>query len=328
MPYADVVSRTDAQALIPEKVASEIVDGFIEKSICMNLMETQDMGTAQTRIPVLSVLPQAYWLTGASLDLRDRGIKQTTEQAWSNVYLNAEEMAVIVVIPNAVLADTSVDLWAKIKKRVTEAFAIKFDDTVFFGTDAPASFPTAIVPAAVAAGNQVIAGTSTVDLIDDINNVFAAVEADGFEVTGAWGATRLRARLRGIRDADRQFLFGSTGGGGQEVSSLFGAKLVMSRAGLAGFSTGAANYSLVAGDFRQAIVGVRQDLTFQMFTEGVITDAAGVIQTNLMQQDSTALRCVARWGWAVPNPINRLQPVAASRYPFGVLKQRVTTGGE
>jgi hypothetical protein len=33
-----------------------------------------------------------------------------------------------------------------------------------------------------------------------------------------------------------------------------------------------------------------------------------------------ALRAVIRLGWQLPNPINRLQPTEASRYPFAVLK--------
>ena len=31
-----------------------------------------------------------------------------------------------------------------------------------------------------------------------------------------------------------------------------------------------------------------------------------------------ALRCVFRAGWALPNPVNRVNPTKATRYPFAV----------
>jgi len=54
-------------------------------------------------------------------------------------------------------------------------------------------------------------------------------------------------------------------------------------------------------------------------TEAVLQDAAGNIVYNLAQQDMVALRAVMRLGFALPNPINRMQPTAASRFPFATL---------
>src|SRR5262252_3607401 len=172
MPYNSVTGRTapGAGPLIPEDVQKEIVQSVEVKSVAMQLMPHTTMKRAQQRIPVNTQLPIAYWLTGASLDARDRGMKQTTTIAWDNVYLNAEEMAVIVPIAKTLLDDLDYDFWAQVKPKVTEAFAVALDDAVFFGTNAPASFPTAIVTAANSAGNLVVAGTSTVDYIDDVNN--------------------------------------------------------------------------------------------------------------------------------------------------------------
>jgi hypothetical protein len=66
----------------------------------------------------------------------------------------------------------------------------------------------------------------------------------------------------------------------------------------------------------------------EMFDTGVLQDNLGNIVFNLLQQDMVALRAVARFAFAVPNPINRMQQTGASRYPFGVIQQKVTTGGE
>jgi hypothetical protein len=64
---------------------------------------------------------------------------------------------------------------------------------------------------------------------------------------------------------------------------------------------------------------MRQDVTYKLLDQAVITDGAGKIIYNLAQQDMVALRAVMRLGFALPNPINRVNPVAATRYPFATL---------
>lgn len=295
-------------------------------------MPHTSMKRAQQRIPVMSQLPIAYWVAGASLDARDIGMKQTTVLAWDNVYLNAEEMAVIVPIAKNLLDDMDYDFWAQIKPKVTEAFGVALDEAIFFGVNAPATFPTSIVSSANSAGNLVVAGTSTVDYLDDVNNAMAAVEADGFDVTGFWARRQVKAKLRGLRDTTKGLLFlpDTPPSASINTGALYGEKVVFSNAGLSGFATGAANYSLICGQWDQSMLAVRDDISMELFDTGVITDNGSppVIQFNLMQQDMVALRVVARFAWAVPNPINRQQSTKASRYPFAVVQQKVSTGGE
>ena len=123
--------------LIPEDVQKEIVQSIEVKSAALQLMPHVTMKRAQQRIPVMTQLPIAYWLTGACLDARDRGLKQTTSLAWDNVYLNAEEMAVIVPMAKTLLDDIDYDFWSQVKPKVTEAFGVALDEAIFFGNGAP-----------------------------------------------------------------------------------------------------------------------------------------------------------------------------------------------
>jgi HK97 family phage major capsid protein len=302
------------------------------KSAALQLMPHVRMKRAQQRIPVMSQLPVAYWITGASLDARDIGVKQTTSLMWDNVYLNAEEMAVIVPISKNLLSDMDYDFWSQVKPKVTEAFGVALDEAIFFGNNAPTTFPPAIVTAAGAAGNLVIAGTSTVDFLDDVNNAMGTVEADGFDISGFWARRQVKSKLRGLRDTTKGLLYypETAPTDSPNVGSLYGEKIVFSNAGLSGFATGAAGYSMIGGQWDQSMLAVREDITMEMFDTGVITDngAPPVIIYNLLQQDMVALRVTARFAWAIPNPVNRQQPTKASRYPFFAIQQKATTGGE
>lgn len=320
-----------SQALIPEDVAREIIKGATEKSAALSMFKKRTMITSQQRMPVLSAKPTAYFVSG------DTGLKQTTNMTWKNKFLDAEEIAVIVPIPEKVLDDVrdggGYDLWAEIKPEIEEAIAVTLDEAIFFGINKPSSWPTDVGSRAITVGNVVVQGTG-VDLADDLNSVMAAVEADGFDVNGFWIKNTLKASLRGLRTADREFVFQSPNNGVVDTvfkGMIFGEKAVASKSGVfedaATLAAGnTAKIVAIAGDWNQGIIGVRQDLTWKMLDQAVLQDAAGVTTFNLAQQDMVAIRVVCRYAWQVPNPINRLNqvegnsPTSGDRFPFAVLR--------
>jgi HK97 family phage major capsid protein len=309
--YNSNIDRSNVGALIPEDVSREIIQGVPEYSAIMSLAtKAPNMSRAQRRLPVLSTLPTAYFVDG------DTGLKQTTEQAWDNKYLNAEELAVIVPIPEAVLDDQDYDIWGEIKPRIMEAMGIAFDAAVMFGTNAPASWPTNLLTAATAAGNVVALGTG-VDLYDDLlgeNGVISTLESDGYMATGHVAAMAMRGKYRGLRDADGQPLF-KTAMQDNTRYELDGSPIYFPRNGAMNPSS-ALQFS---GDFKQLIYAMRQDITYKILDQAVIQDGAGAIVYNLAQQDMVALRAVMRLAWQVPNPINRLNTNNTTRYPVAVL---------
>src|SRR5690606_16465979 len=131
--------------------------------------------------PVLSALPTAYWARG------DTGLKQTTEAAWDNKYINIEELAAIVPIPDSVLADASFDIWGTIRPLVENAIARALDAAIFFGVNAPASFPVDIAPAATSAANVYARGPNAAGadgIAEDINQLMGLLLEDGYAPTG------------------------------------------------------------------------------------------------------------------------------------------------
>jgi HK97 family phage major capsid protein len=306
--YDSVVSRSDVTALIPEDVASEIIQNVQDSSAVLSLFRHVTMSSGQQRMPVLAALPTAYWVNG------DTGLKQTTDQAWANKYLFAEEIAAIVPIPEAVLDDSGFDIWGEIRPRLAEAIGRALDAAVIFGTNKPASWPAHIVSGATAASNTFTRGTTTQangGVAGDINALMGTVEGDGYDVNGFVTKRTFRSVLRGARDTTGQKLMDMS------TNEIEGSPVRDVMDGL--WPSGAGTAEFLAGDWTQGIVGVRQDITYKILDQAVIQNGSGTIIYNLAQQDMVALRVVARFAFQVPNPINYQQQTEASRYPFAVL---------
>lgn len=316
MPYNSNIGRTDATALIPEEFSRDIITHLPDESAALALFRQVPMSRAQLRIPAESALATAYWVSG------DTGVKQTSKSAWANLYLNAEELAVIVPVPENVLDDVDYDIWALIRPQLTEAISRALDAAIFFGVNKPASWPADIVTAATAAGNTVAEGLTPAQggIVGDISAAMSTVEADGFDVNGMVAARTMRGKLRNARGTTGEQLAGNDPGSDAQDSTnmlVYGIRTRYPMRGLWPTGTGAAE--AIVGDFSQGLLGVRQDLTFKILDQAVITDGAGVVQFNLAQQDMVAVRVTARFAFQVPNPLTFDQPTAGSRYPFGVL---------
>jgi HK97 family phage major capsid protein len=309
MPYNSLISRSDVQALIPEDVAAGVIESAVEESAVLSLFPRIQMSSNQTRMPVLSALPTAYFVNG------DTGLKQTTEMAWANKYLNVEELAAIVPIPEAVLDDATFDVWGEVQPRLAEAVGRALDAAVIFSTNIPASWPTGVVAGAVAAGNTYARGTNLAaagGIAEDFNQLMALVEGDGFDVNGFVTRRNYRARLRGARDTTGQKLMDLN------TNEIEGAPVRYAMSGM--WPNGSSVAEVIAGDFSQGILGVRQDLSYKILDQAVITDNTGAIIYNLPQQDMIALRVTFRVAWQVANPLNFENQVDATRYPFAVLR--------
>ena len=309
---AQLIDQTGADSLIPEERAREIIQGTVAQSAVLSMgRRLPNMSSKTYRMPVLDMMPLAYFVNG------DNGSKKTTKMAWDKKIIKAEEIAVIVPIPEAVLDDSEYDIWAEVRPRVQEAFGKVIDAAIIFDTNAPDSWRDGVVKTAQTAGNVVTLNAKD-DLFEAVmseNGVISKVEEDGFFVNGHMADISMRAKLRGLRDSTGNPIFKSDMQNGTNYS-LDGSLIQFPNNGAFDKSQAL----MVSGDFSQLVYSIRQDITFKLFTEGVVQNTDGSIAYNLMQQDMVALRAVMRLGWEIPNPINSIQPTKSSRCPFAVLK--------
>lgn len=308
----NAILRSDAESLIPEQVSKEIIQGAVEHSAVLSQFRKLPNMTSKTlSMPVLDMLPVAYFVNG------DNGNKQTTKMQWEKKRLYAEEIAVIVPIPEAVLDDAEYDIWGEVKPRLYEAFGKKIDGAVLFGEDKPDQWRDDVVTTATKAGAVV---TETADIYKDImgeDGLIAKVESSGYFPSGAISAIQMRAKLRGLKDNDGRPLYKSDMQGATPYA-LDGSPMYFPKNG----AFDPAKALMILGDFSQGVYSIRQDITFKVFTEGVVQDpGTKEIVYNLMQNDMVALRAVMRLGWEIPNPINSLQKNKTNRCPFAIYQK-------
>ena len=307
-----IIDRTGAAALIPDENAREIIQGVVTQSaVLARGRKLPNMSSKTYKMPVLDMLPIAYFVDG------DSGQKKTTTQAWDKKMITAEEIAVIVPIPEAVLEDSDYDIWGEVKPRIVEAFGKVIDGAILFDVDKPSSWRNGVVSTATAAGSVVTLaeGDSLYDKIMSENGVIAKVEESGYFVNGHMADISMRAKLRELKDTTGQPLFKSDMQNGTTYS-LDGSSMNFPNNGAFDKSRAL----MISGDFSQLAYAIRQDITFKLFTEGVVQNSDGTIAYNLMQNDMVALRAVMRLGWEIPNPINSLKSDKTKRCPFAVLK--------
>ncbi len=308
MSFGNIIDRPKADALIPAEGAAQIVKATAQASAALTLCRHATMSAKVYTQPVLSALPDAYWVS-------EGGLKQTSAAAWDGVDLVAEEIAVIVPVDDATLADASFNIWQELREPLGERFAQKIDQAVFGGVDKPATWPEAIIPGAIAAGNVQAAGASVAEggIVGDLEATLSLVEDNGYDPTGYAGARTLKRRLRQARTAGGEAL------GEGSTTSQWDLPIEYAVSGSIPAPTLA-----IAGDWTGAILAIRQDLTMSMFTEGVISDEAGKVIRNLMQSDASALRCTMRVAFAVANPVNLERD---DGYAFAVLQDSAPDPG-
>lgn len=305
----NIVNRTDLSGLIPEPVTREIIQGVTEGSAVLQMGRRLPNMTSKTQtMNVLDMLPTAYFVNG------DTGMKQTTKMKWDKKKIYAEEIAVIVPIPESVLDDADYDIWGEVRPRLVEAFGKVIDGAILFGTNKPTSWRDSVLETCTKAGSVVAATPYIYDDLLAEGGVIAKVEESGYLVNGIMSAIQMRAKLRGLKDLNGNPIF-KTDMQGATPYALDGSPMYFPRNGA--FDT--AKALMFAGDWSELVYSIRQDITFKIFDQGVVQDPSdNSIVYNLMQNDMVALRAVMRLGWEIPNPKTAYNDTLSKYCPFAV----------
>ena len=305
----DVITAEDVGngGILPTQYAKEIIQQAPKSSVILSRARRVEMSTRSRSQPILDSMPIAYWVGG------DTALKQTTKQKWAGLSIQAEELAAIVPIPEAIIEDSNIDLWGEIRPRLAAAIGFKLDQAALFGTDKPSSFPDAIVTKAKSMGNYAAEGTGA-DLAADVASVAEKMATQGFNVNGFACQPGLNWRLSALRDANGNPIYTrdltESGNGkllGYPINEVDNGAWDPTKA------------VLLMADWSNFVVGIRQDITFKLLDQAVISDDSGKIILNLAQQDCVALRCTFRAGFQVANPVTALQSDKTKRYPAGVI---------
>lgn len=310
--YNDGIFRSSGpDPLVPQPLSDSIIQEAPKASAALSLMNRTTLSSKTQRMPVLDVLPMAYWVGG------DTGMKQTTQMQWKNVVLVVEELACIVPIPEAYLDDADVPLWGQVQPRITEAVGALIDSAVLWGVNKPTTWGEAVFPGAGKSGNFIVAGTG-VDLGQDVANMGVMMAQTGYTVNGFAAMPGMSWKLTGIRSEQGIPIYQpdmTNGPGG----NLYGYNL--SEVNNGSWEYGLTGAEILAGDFSKCLIGIRRDISFKMFSEGVISDDTGKVILNLMQQDSVAMRMTMRLAYATVNPVTIMQPGSAitARWPFAAI---------
>jgi hypothetical protein len=238
-----------------------------------------------------------------------------------------EELATIVPIPQAYLDDADMPIWSQVQPRMVESAGALIDLAVLWGTNKPATWGESVFVGAKKVLLVQKAGTA-VDYAADVSALAQKiVGTTGYTVKGFAAMPGLSWKLVGIRSAQGVPIYEPDlqGGDGSAPGRLYGYPCSeVDNGSWNATSTGA---ELLMGDFSKAMIGIRQDISFKMFTEGVVSNDSGKVILNLMQQDAVAMRMVMRLAYATVNPVTILNPASGitARWPFGAILPTTAT---
>jgi hypothetical protein len=281
-----ILGRADA-VIIPEVVAQALIAGTVRQSAALSTFTPVPVGTKDSVVPVLSRDIEAGWLS------TDTGLKPVSTPKWDPGELTAEELAVLVPIPNAVLDDASYNISAAMTPLFTRAMARAVDRAALFGVNKPAGWVSpSLLEAATAAGNTVEAGA---DPVEDLLEAAEMPSVQGYIVDRA--VVRPGWQFAAARQRAHDLIANPAGAGTPFPLLLAGLPLYIDPPAFD--ASKAASFAI---DSSCCLIGIRQALTITLHPDGVIIDADGKVLLSAVQQDSTIYRAVMRVGYLLAAP--------------------------
>jgi HK97 family phage major capsid protein len=266
--------------LIPRTMAREMIAALPQQSVVLQLGKRLTMPSGLTTIPVVSFLPAAGFVSP-----RYGGRKPATKIEWTAQNVQAEELACTLALPNAYLDDAGYPVWDQVRPQVASAIAKTLDAAVLFGTGAPAAFPAGGI-AALAGTPQTKAG----DAVGAVDMALAVLEGQNVAPSGIAASSAIGTALRAAYKAALQTPDVAP------AQQLYGLPVEVLR------QWDATKGDALVGDWEYLLVGLVEDITFELSSEAILQDNTGAIIANAFQDNLTAMKCWMRVGVALGQP--------------------------
>jgi HK97 family phage major capsid protein len=290
----------DFSGVIPPELSAQIIQEATVQSAALQLGRQIPMGTKVNQLPVPTTLPTASFVAATT------GRKPYSDIKMGVATITAEELAAVIAIPDAMIEDSTINLWNFARPLLAQAIAVALDGAVFFGTGAPASWPAGGI-ASVAV--PVVPTGLTADVI--LNKMMSQVESQGLAPDGHALDIGERGTLRGLRTTTGELLFTDVPTGQYDMPQIYGLPVAY-----VPFTS--ASPKAFTGDWDYLILGVRQDIRYEINPSGVIADASGVVQVSGFQDDVTPMKVWARFGCQIVKPVTLRVPAGANPFASAV----------
>lgn len=301
--------KDQLNGFVPVDKANGIM-GFVAKGSAVIQQSTLEPMSAPTKeFTFWANTPAAYWV-GEGKRIR------TSAATFLNATMEAHKIGVIIPCTKEKLNDTTIDVFEEIKKPLADAIAQKMDLACLFGIESP--FKYSLWDRCIENEMYVVDGTNTLedgttkDLTQDVSDVMALVEEEGMDVNGFIAHVGMKNRLRKLRDGDGNQLFVN----GTNTSEFYNVPITFAK-GKTSFDR--TKGQLFAGDWSKSLVGVYQNLEYEVLKEATLQDTLWTDgkPLSLAEQDMIALKVTARFAFL---------PVHDKA--FAVLATKDTTPGE
>jgi hypothetical protein len=265
--------------LMPTEVARDVISAAEQESAVLALGNSIVMPAGVVSVPVVSVAPVAVFTAGPGAR------KPTSTIEWTAERLEPAEIALTLYIPDAYLDDAGFPVWDSVRGEVAKAIGLTLDAAVLYGTNAPASYP--------AGGIAAIAGTATTgtDALDAIDKAATVIEDTGAIPDGIAAGSAIGSALRGAY---------------REVGALPSESPTPNVYGMPVERTPAwdpTHGDALVGDWTKLLVGIRQDISFDLSDSATLTDGAGNVVISAFESDVTAMRAYLRVAVAIAQPV-------------------------
>lgn len=270
---------------VPVPVRQAILGRLATASAVRRLAQIIPMTCSTLKLPRLDAGLAASWV--------DEGANAGVDApSFDSLLLEAHKLSVIVPVTEELLADANTGIAEVVAQILADSFAAK-EDAAFLGFD-----PTGPITGLYEATAAVQKLPSTGDIVTDSAQALAAIEAAGYEPTGFVANPILKARLRAAKDDSGQYIFSP--GAGDTPDRLWGVPIVFSRQVPANLGAGSDKTALFAGDWRQLLIGDRQDFTLSRSADA--TYVVGSEVRSAFQRSEVLLRAEERIAATLATP--------------------------